>query len=109
MRGTTQHSDTNLQIVSHERSEKQQTARDHSKGVLKIAEVASELQCSKSHVYNIINGKVRGVSTLPAIKMGRRTLVRRCTLEQWLRENEHGVAQNATLNGSPEVDAVGRA
>jgi excisionase family DNA binding protein len=77
--------------------------------VLTIPEVATELRCSKAHVCNAINGKVRSVSKLPAIKMGRRTLVRRCALEQWLRENEHGAAENATLNGSPEVDAVGRA
>jgi len=76
--------------------------------VLTIAEVASELRCSKAHVYNAINGKVRGVSTLPAIKMGRRVFVRRCTLEQWLRDNEHGDAGNDTLSRSLEVDAVRR-
>jgi len=40
--------------------------------VITVSEVAAELRCSKAHVYNAINGKVRGVSRLPAITMGRR-------------------------------------
>ena len=40
-------------------------------GVLTIPEVAAELRCSKAHVYNVINGRVKGVSSLPAIVMGR--------------------------------------
>jgi hypothetical protein len=43
--------------------------------VLTIAEVALDLRCSKAHVYNAVNGKVSGVSVLPAIKMGRRKLI----------------------------------
>jgi excisionase family DNA binding protein len=56
--------------------------------ILTITEVAKELRCSKAHVYHAINGKVPGVSALPAISMGRRRLVRRSTLEQWKRSNE---------------------
>jgi excisionase family DNA binding protein len=76
---------------------------------LTIAEVAADLRCSKAHVYNTINGKVKGVSVLPAIAMGRRKLVRRGTLEQWKRDNERGGRRDGMLFGSPEVDAVGRA
>lgn len=43
-----------------------------------VAEVALELRCSKTHVYNVIAGKVDGVRALPAISMARRKLVRRC-------------------------------
>jgi excisionase family DNA binding protein len=57
-------------------------------GVLTVPEVAKELRCSTGHVYNAINGKVSGVSALPAIGMGRRRLVRRLALEQWKQENE---------------------
>jgi helix-turn-helix protein len=77
--------------------------------VLTIPEVAAELRCSKAHVYNIINGKVRGVSCLPAITMGRRKLVRRGTLDRWKRANERDQFGNAILAESPEVDAVRRA
>ena len=60
--------------------------------ILTVAEVASELRCSKAHVYNTIAGRVRGVSPLPAISMGRRRLVRRAALEQWKRMNENNGA-----------------
>ncbi len=75
--------------------------------VLTVAEVAQELRCSKAHVHNAINGKVTGVSPLPAIHMGRRKLVRRSALERWKRLNEKG-AFDDMIPASPEVDAVGR-
>jgi excisionase family DNA binding protein len=77
--------------------------------VLTIPEVAAELRCSKAHVYNVINGKVRGVSSLPAIVMGRRKLVRRSTLDRWKYANERDEHGNAILAPSPRVDAVRRA
>jgi excisionase family DNA binding protein len=57
-------------------------------GVLNVTEVAKLLHCSKAHVCNAINGKVRGVTPLPAISMGRRKLVRRQSLEAWLSQND---------------------
>ena len=57
--------------------------------ILTVAEVAVELRCSKAHVYNAIAGKVRGITPLPAISMGRRRLVRRSALEQWKSANEN--------------------
>jgi excisionase family DNA binding protein len=73
--------------------------------VLTIAEVAADLRCSKAHVYNAINGKVAGVSALPAITMGRRKLVRHSTLERWKRANERG-PDGGMLRLSLEVDTV---
>jgi hypothetical protein len=73
--------------------------------VLTIPEVAAELRCSKAHVYNVINGKVTGVSSLPAIPMGRRKLVLRSTLDRWKCANERGRIENAILAPSPKVDA----
>ena len=58
--------------------------------VLTVAEVAVRLRCSKAHVCHAINGKVRGVTPLPAISMGRRKLVRREALAAWLARNEPG-------------------
>jgi excisionase family DNA binding protein len=77
--------------------------------VLTVPEVAAELRCSKAHVYNVISGKVRGVSSLPAISMGRRKLVRRSTLDRWKRENERDEFGNVILAPSLIVDAVRRA
>jgi excisionase family DNA binding protein len=59
-----------------------------SDSVMTVEEVAVNLRCSEAHVYNVINGRVAGVSPLPAIQMGRRKLVRRSTLENWKQANE---------------------
>jgi hypothetical protein len=63
--------------------------------ILSAIQVARELRCSKAHVYKVIQGKVEGVSCLPAISMGRRKLVRRTALEQWKQVNE----QQAVTSG----------
>ena len=76
-------------------------------GILTVAEVAAELRCSKAHVHNAINGKVAGVSPLPAIHMGRRRLVRRNAFEQWKTVNERCIA-DGMMPTSSEVDAVRR-
>jgi excisionase family DNA binding protein len=70
-----------------------------------ISEVAADLRCSRAHVYKAINGKVTGVSALPAITMGRRRLVRQSTLEQWKRGNERS-PNGGILPLSLEVDTV---
>jgi excisionase family DNA binding protein len=75
--------------------------------ILTVAEVATELRCSKAHVYNAIAGKVDGVSPLPVISMGRRKLVRRAALEQWKKLNE-SIGGDATMASSSAIDTVGR-
>lgn len=52
--------------------------------VLTISDVAMLLRCSKAHVSNVINGKVAGVPKLPHLAVGRRKLVRREWLEEWM-------------------------
>ncbi len=76
-------------------------------GILTVAEVARELRCSKAHVYNAINGKIANVSPLPALALGRRRLIRRSTLEEWIRTNEAALA-DAMMPTSPEVGTVRR-
>jgi hypothetical protein len=61
---------------------------DMDADILTIADVAAELRCSKAHVLNAVNGKLKNVSPLPSISLGRRKLVRRAALERWLRANE---------------------
>jgi hypothetical protein len=55
-----------------------------------------ELRCSSAHVYNVINGTIKGTSRLPAITIGRRKLVKRQTLEEWKKVNERGF-ENAII------------
>ena len=74
--------------------------------ILKVSEAAAELKCSKAHVYNAINGRIPGVTPLPAISMGRRKLVRRSTFEEWKRLNENSGADGKI--SLPEIDAVRR-
>ena len=57
--------------------------------ILSAIDIARELRCSKAHVYNVILGRVAGVTPLPVIVMGRRRLVRRSSFELWKRSNEH--------------------
>ncbi len=76
--------------------------------ILTVKQVATGLHCSTAHVCNTINGKVKGVSPLPAISMGRRKLVRRVSLEQWVQANEKGLSGDVMIPSSPEIDAVRR-
>jgi hypothetical protein len=52
--------------------------------VLTLKEVAVLLRCSKTHVSNLLNGRVSGVPTLTHIAMGRRKVVRREWLNTWM-------------------------
>jgi excisionase family DNA binding protein len=63
-------------------------AASEPRGVLTVAEVAAALRCSKAHVHNLINGKVKNVLPLASVKVGRRRLVRRTSLENWIEASE---------------------
>jgi len=56
--------------------------------VLTTREGALVLRCSKAHFCNLILGKVPGVPRLPSVRLGRRCLVRKATLMQWIEEVE---------------------
>jgi excisionase family DNA binding protein len=62
--------------------------QDNFPEILTVREVARFLRCSKAHVCNAIHGRVQGVTPLPAISMGRRKLVSRQSLEEWLMKND---------------------
>ena len=55
---------------------------------LTINEVARILRCSKTHVSNVLNGKVAGVPKLTHLCIARRKLIRRAWLEQWMEANK---------------------
>ncbi len=71
--------------------------------ILTLAEVAVRLRCSKAHVCHAIKGRLKGVTPLPAISLGRRKLVRRESLEHWLAQNDPGCA---IIGSSHRIDAV---
>ena len=52
--------------------------------ILTIHQVAEVLQCSKTHVSNVLGGKVRGLPPLPHVAIGRRKLIRRQWLDAWM-------------------------
>jgi excisionase family DNA binding protein len=57
--------------------------------LLTLTEVAGLLHCSKAHVCKVVAGRVRGCAPIPALRLGRRTLVRRESLLSWIEKNEH--------------------
>lgn len=52
--------------------------------LLTLAEVADLLRVSKAHISKLINGHVPGVPPLPAARLGRRVIIRKKSLEEWL-------------------------
>jgi len=74
--------------------------------VLTVRDVALELRCSVDHIYRVINGKVKNVSKLPAIPIGRRKLIQRDTLEDWKKTNEQ--PETDVMIAATKVDAVRR-
>jgi hypothetical protein len=72
--------------------------------VLTIADAAKELRCSKAHLAKVLNGQVPGLPDLPHLRLGRRKLIRRSMLYQWMAEVER--AQSGMLSALPEVRAV---
>ena len=56
--------------------------------VLNLAEAAALVRCSRAHLSNAVNGKVRGIPRLPTLRIGRRVLFRRESLEVWLQQVE---------------------
>jgi len=57
-------------------------------GLLSLTVVAELLHCSKAHVSKVIGGRVRGCPPIPAVRLGRRTLVRYESLAAWIARNE---------------------
>jgi excisionase family DNA binding protein len=56
--------------------------------LLTITEVADVLHCSKAHVCNLVAGRVLGCKPMPAVRLGRRMLVRRGSLLTWIEQND---------------------
>ncbi len=59
--------------------------------LLTLAAVAELLHCSKAHIANVVAGRVRGCRPIPAVSLGRRRLVRRVSLDEWIAANENTI------------------
>jgi excisionase family DNA binding protein len=68
-------------------------------GLLTLATVAKLLHCSKANVSNVIAGRIHDCPPIPAVRLGRRRLVRREALAAWIERNE---AANDNLDPSLE-------
>ena len=56
--------------------------------ILTINDVATILHCSKTHVSHVLAGKIAGIPKLTHIAMGRRKLIRREWLDEWMETNK---------------------
>jgi Helix-turn-helix domain len=55
---------------------------------LTIKDVAKVLRCSTTHVQNALRGKVPGMPPLTHLAIGRRKIIRRHWLNQWMERNK---------------------
>jgi excisionase family DNA binding protein len=60
---------------------------ENTSSILTIKEVAQILRVSKAHVHNVLVGKIPGVPKMTHLSLGRRKLVRKEWLDQWLEAN----------------------
>lgn len=88
-------------------AEKQATSLEDF-DLLTLTDVANLLHCSKAHVSHVIAGLVPGCLPIPAVRLGRRTLVRRQSLVLWIERNEQAAVPD-TIQASPVRGAGKRA
>ena len=56
--------------------------------VMTLTQAAAYLRVSKAHLSNVINGKVPGVPPIRSFRMGRRILIKREWVDDWM-ESAH--------------------
>src|ERR1051326_8805460 len=61
---------------------------ENTSNIFTVKEVAEILRCSKTHVANVLSGKVPGIPPLTHLNMGRRKLIRKEWLDHWLEANK---------------------
>jgi len=65
---------------------------------LSLAQAAKHLGISKAHLANVICGRVGSVPALRHAKVGRRILIRRVWLDEWLeRVGERSVLSSVSI------------
>jgi excisionase family DNA binding protein len=63
-----------------------------SREILDIKAAATYLGVSRSHLSHMLAGKVPGLPAIPHVRAGRRALIRRAVIDEWLLQQEHGIA-----------------
>jgi hypothetical protein len=77
------HGERRLQYLDRKQNE------SHEPGdILDVSEAATVLHCCKSHVSNILNGKVPNVPPIPHVRAGRKRLIRYGALVDWFKAQE---------------------
>jgi excisionase family DNA binding protein len=61
-------------------------ARNHE--IMSMNEAAEYIGVSRSHLSHILAGKVAGVPPIAHVRAGRRNLIRRAAIDQWLSDLE---------------------
>ena len=56
--------------------------------IFDVQKAAEYLSCSKSHLSNILNGKVANVPPIPHVPAGRKKLIRRAAIDEWIKAQE---------------------
>ena len=60
------------------------TTITHAEPIMTLKQAAAYLQISKAHLSNVINGKVPGVRPPRVFRAGRRILIRREWVDEWM-------------------------
>jgi excisionase family DNA binding protein len=55
--------------------------------VMTLKQAADYLQVSKAHLSNVISGRVLGVPPVRSFRLGRRILIKREWIDEWLETN----------------------
>jgi hypothetical protein len=63
--------------------------------LLTLKEAAAELRISKTHMGRLAAGAVPGVPPIVCVRLGRRVLVRRERLAEWVEQCERGAMEMA--------------
>ena len=56
---------------------------------------ATYLGVSRSHLSHMLAGRVPGIPAIPHVRAGRRALIRRAVIDEWLLEQEREIAVGA--------------
>ena len=67
--------------------------------ILTLSEAARILRCSKTHVQNLIAGKLPDLPPLPIVRIGRRVLIRQEALKQWFVSLESREVEEQLMTG----------
>ena len=56
---------------------------------------ATYLGVSRSHLSHMLAGKVPGIPAIPHVRAGRRALIRRAVIDEWMLKQEREIAVGA--------------